>query len=106
MKKLIAILLSVLMLCALIPFATVAVSAEEGITIVVEVSEEQVNAGEEFEVTVYLEGNPGLVSADVIITFDTDAIELVGEWDGEFYPEISSPRKWKSNGFTYGPDEK
>ena len=106
MKKLIAILLSALMLCALIPFATVAVSAEEGINIILEVSEEQVNAGEEFEVTVILEGNPGLISADITITYDTDAIELVGEWDGaDFYPEISSPRKWKANGFTYGPDE-
>ena len=106
MKKLIAILLSVLMLCSVIPFATVAVSAEEGINIIVEVSEEQVNAGDEFEVTVLLEGNPGLISADITLTYDPTAIELVGEWDGEeFYPEISSPRKWKANGFTYRVDD-
>ena len=96
MKKLLAILLSVLMLCTMIPFATVSAAAEEGINIVVEVSEEYVNAGDEFEVTVYLEGNPGVVSACLEIEFDSNAMELYGEWDGEdFYPEISSPRKWR-----------
>ena len=44
MKKLLAICLSVLLLCSAIPFAAVSVSAEEGINIVVEVSEEEVNA--------------------------------------------------------------
>ena len=104
MKKLLAILLSVLMLCTAIPFATV--SAEEGINIVVEVSETEVNAGDEFEVTVYLEGNPGVIGATVEIEFDSNALALYGEWDGaDFYPEISHPRKWKLNFIQYAPDD-
>ena len=107
MKKLLAILLSVLMLCTMIPFATVSAAAEEGINIVVEVSEEYVNAGDEFEVTVYLEGNPGVIAACLELEFDSNAMELYGEWDGaDFYPEISHPRKWKTNFITYGPNEK
>ena len=102
MKKLFAILLSMLMLCTMIPFATV--SAAEGINIVLEVSDEEINAGDEFEVTAYLEGNPGLIGVQVIIRYDTDNLELVGEWDGEdFWPEISNPRKWKANFISYGP---
>ena len=102
MKKLFAILLSMLMLCTMIPFATV--SAAEGINIVLEVSAEEINAGDEFEVTAYLEGNPGLIGVQVIIRYDTDNLELVGEWDGEdFYPEVSFPRKWRTNYISYGP---
>ena len=104
MKKLIAILLSVLMLCSVIPFAAVSVSAEEGITIVVEPEAYEFDAGDEFEVTVYLQDNPGVISADVSLLFDTDALEVAGEWEeGIFYPYIESPRQWKGP-FTYGPD--
>ena len=104
MKKLIAILLSVLMLCAMIPFATVA--AAEGMTIVVEPEDYEFNEGDEFAVTVYFENNPGLCAADITISYDPTVFEVVGEWDeGEFYPEISHQRKWKANGFGYKFDE-
>ena len=101
-KKVLSFVLALMMVVTLIPFATV--SAAEGINIALEVSEEEINAGDEFEVTAYLEGNPGVICVQVIIRYDTDNLELVGEWDGEdFYPEVSFPRKWKANFISYGP---
>jgi len=101
-KKVLSLVLALMMVVTLIPFA--AVSAAEGINIVLEVSEEEINAGDEFEVTAYLEGNPGVICVQVIVRYDTDALELVGEWeDGEFYPEVSFPRNWKANFISYGP---
>ena len=75
MKKLIAILFSVLMLCTLIPFAVV--SAADAPTIVAVPDAEEVNAGDEFTVAVSLMNNPGVISAKVKIEYDRDVFELI-----------------------------
>ena len=81
MKKLLAILLSVLMLCTMIPFATV--SAADEATIQVYVEETELNAGDEFEVTVNLLNipEPGLIAALVQLDWDEDALEIVTYYD-------------------------
>ena len=84
MKKLLAIILSVLMLCAMIPFAAVSADAEP--TIVLSIVDElaEINAGEEFQVEVNLENldsTTGLIGSKVEIVYDHDVFELVTYFD-------------------------
>ncbi len=107
MKKLIAILFSVLMLCALIPFATVAVSAEDLPTIEVVIEETEVNAGDELEVTVNLlglEDTDGLIYANVKINYDPAAFELVTYFDEDeeaWMPPIEVGSKYNASSNKY-----
>ena len=109
MKKLLAILLSVLMLCTMIPFATV--SAEGEPTVVVSIVDDlkEVNAGDEFQVEIYLMNNPGLTSAKVELTWDTDVFELVSYYDEDEEDDfnmIEVASKWNASSnkyITFGP---
>ena len=87
MKKLLAILLSVLMLCTMIPFATV--FAYDVPTIVAETVSEA-DAGDEIEVAVSLMGNPGVIGALVEVEYDHDVFELVPyvEYDEDLDEEV------------------
>ena len=78
MKKLLAIFMAMLLLCTMIPFATV--SAEDEPTIVVSTVEEA-EAGEEIEVEVNLANNPGVIAATVRLEYDPDVMELVTYYD-------------------------
>ena len=89
MKKLIAILLSVLMLCSMIPFATV---SAEGTPTIVAATVETAKAGDEIKVTVSLMNNPGIVAAKVEVEFDESVMELMthevyDEENDEYYDE-------------------
>ena len=77
MKKLLAILLSALLLCTMIPFATV--SAADEPTIVVSTLE--ANAGDEIQVEVKLLNNPGVIAATVEILYDKNVMELLTYYD-------------------------
>ena len=105
MKKLLAILLSALMLCAMIPFATVAAADEPTIELIA--SEEEVNAGDEFEVEVNLlnlEDTAGLISALVEIGFDPDVFELVTYFDEDeeaWFPPIEIGSKYNASSNKY-----
>ena len=107
MKKLLAILLSALMLCAMIPFATVAAADEP--TIVVSTVEEA-NAGDEIEVLVQLQNNPGVISAVVEIEYNHDAMELVTDWvyDEDLDEDVEMnmievAKGWSTKYITFGP---
>ena len=76
MKKLLAIFLSVLLLCTAIPFATVSAADEPTI----ELPTLEAKAGDVIEVPVMLKNNPGLISAMVEIEYDRDVLELCTEW--------------------------
>ena len=84
MKKLFAILVSALLLCTLlcatIPFAAV-VAAEDAPYVQVAVEETELNAGDEFDVTINLVNNPGLTGAKVALAFDEDVFEVVTYFD-------------------------
>ena len=87
MKKLLAICLAVLLVCAAMPFAFA--TASEDPTIVV--SDVEGKAGETVQVTVSLKNNPGIVSARLKVGYDASALELVApetgktsEFAGEF----------------------
>ena len=102
MKKFIAILLSVLMLCTLIPFATVAAADEPYVEIYVE--ETELNAGDEFEVSVNLIGNPGVTGAKVELLFDTDVFEVVTYYDEDEEDDfnmIEVAAKWNASSNKY-----
>ena len=107
MKKLLAILLSALMLCAMIPFATVAAADEP--TIVVSTDAEEYNAGDEIEVTVELLNNPGVIAATVEILYDHDALELPAYYDEDeemWLPQIEVGSKFSASSnkyITFGP---
>ncbi len=107
MKKLIAILLSALMLCTMIPFATVAAADEP--TIVVSTDAEEYNAGDEIEVTVELLNNPGVIAATVEILYDHDALELPAYFDEDeemWMPQIEVGSKFHATSnkyITFGP---
>ena len=105
MKKLLAILLSALLLCAMIPFATV--SAADEPTIVVSTLE--ANAGDEIQVEVKLLNNPGVIAATVEILYDKDVMELVTYYDEEeeiWLPQIEVGSKFNASSnryITFGP---
>ena len=80
MKKILAIFLSVLLICAAMPFAFA--TAAEDPTIVV--SDVEGKAGETVQVTVSMKNNPGIVSTKVEVGYDASVLEFVGAEDGDF----------------------
>ena len=114
MKKLLAILLSVLMLCTMVPFATVAAADEPTIQVSATVDDEPVealDAGDEFQVTVNLLNipDPGLIGAQVEIVYDHDVFELVTYFDEDeeaWLPQIEVGSKYNASTnkyITFGP---
>ena len=107
MKKLLAVLLSALMLCAMIPFTAAAVTAADEPTIELIASAEEVNAGDEFEVEVNLlnlADTAGLISALVEIGFDSDVFELVTYFDEDeemWLPSIEVGSKYNASSNKY-----
>ena len=82
MKKLLAIFLSVLLLCTAIPFAAVFAAEEPTI----ELPQLEVAAGDTIEVPVLLKNNPGIVSAKIQILYDETVMELVTYYNEDDYP--------------------
>ena len=111
MKKLLAIFLPVLLmcmlLCAVIPAA--AVSAEDGLVIAISATMddeivEEVNAGDEIQVSVNLLNNPGLTSCTVEIGYDPDVFELVTYFDEDeedYFNQIEVAAKWNASSNKY-----
>ena len=96
MKKLLAVLLSVLML---VSGFCLTVSAAEGDNlfndeelvwghlmgnVTVGAAEGKIYAGSEFTVPVIIENNPGIISIKVAVNYDTDVLELVSAAAGDF----------------------
>ena len=106
MKKLIAILLSALMLCTLMSFATV--SAEDLITIEI-ATVESANAGDEIEVSVNLNDIPegkGLIGCQIEILFDSNVFELVTYFDEDeemYMPQIEVNSKYNDKFIMFAP---
>ena len=92
MKKLLAICLSVLLICAAMPFAFA--TAAEDPTIVV--SDVEGKAGETVSVTVSMKNNPGIVSTKVKVGYDASALEFVSKEMGDF----------SASGYSWGQDTK
>jgi len=107
MKKLLAIVLFALMLCTLIPFATVSTFAADEPTVELVLNKTEVNAGGEFEVTVNLLNlaeTDGLISALVEIGFDTDVFEVVTYFDEDeemWLPQIEVGSKYNASNNKY-----
>ena len=108
MKKFIAVLMSVLMLCTVIPFA--AVSAYEVPTIVATPSKTEVEAGDVIKVEVSLMGNPGVIGAMVDVLYDQDVFELIPyeEYDEEedetYVYNVERATGWSASKVFFGPD--
>ena len=83
MKKLLAILLSVLMLCTMIPFATVSAAADITVQVYVEDDVTEAVSGDEIVVSINLLNNPGLTSAMVEIEYDPNVLEFVYDEEAE-----------------------
>ena len=104
MKKFIAILLSVLLLCTAIPFASVAATDEYYVELVADA--EEVNAGDEITIEVYLYGHEevGLLGAQVELGFDSDVFELVTSYDEDeemWMPPIEVATKFNASSNKY-----
>ena len=80
MKKLLAICLSVLLICAAMPFAFATAAGEPTIV----VSDVEGQAGDTVSVTVSMKNNPGIVSARLKVGYDANALELVEAVNGDF----------------------
>ena len=89
MKKLLAICLSVLLICAAMPFAFATASEEPTIV----VSDVEGKAGDTVSVTVSLKNNPGVVSALIKVGYDASALELLDAAEGDF----------NISGYKFGP---
>ncbi len=106
MKKLLAILLSVLMLCTMIPFAAVSVSADDEYYIELVADAEEVNAGDEVTVEVSLYGHEsvGLIGLQLELLFDSDVFELVTYYDEDeemWMPPIEVGPKFSASSNKY-----
>jgi len=104
MKKLFAILLSMLLLCTMIPFATVSAAGEYYIELVADV--EEVNAGEDVAVEVNLYGHEevGLTGAQLELSFDPNVFELVTYYDEDeemWMPPIEVGPKFSASSNKY-----
>ena len=80
MKKILAICLSVLLICAAMPFAFATAAADPTIV----VSEVEGKAGETVSVTVSMKNNPGITSTKVKVGYDASALELLEYAQGDF----------------------
>ncbi len=108
MKKFLAILVTVAMLvsgiCIAIP------SSAEGDVVEYSINVELLeDDGKQVYVMVDIDENPGIYMTYMVLGFNTDALELVGEEeDGVFYPEASAGgvkgRKWDTEINVYGAD--
>ena len=107
MKKLLAVFVSVLLLFTMIPFAAVSAANEPTIVLSVVDGVEKVNAGDEFQVQVNLEGldsTAGLIGARVEIGFDPDVFELVTYCDEDeemWIPQIEVGSKYNALSLKY-----
>ncbi|MBE6807232.1 MAG: hypothetical protein E7527_04380, partial [Ruminococcaceae bacterium] len=104
MKKLFAILLSMLLLCSMIPFAAVSAAGEYYIELVADA--EEVDAGDEIAVEVSLYGHEslGLIGAQVELGFDPDVFELVTYYDEDeemWMPPIEVGPKFSASSNKY-----
>ena len=104
MKKLLAILLSMLLLCSMIPFATVSAAGDYYIELVADA--EEVNAGDEITVEVSLYGHEsvGLTGAQIELGFDHDVFELVTYYDEDeemWMPPIEVGPKFSASSNKY-----
>lgn len=82
--KLLAILTSILLLCAMLPLGAVSVSAEQATIAMPDVTGEP---GDLITVPILLKNNPGLCSAKVWVGYDAAALELVSYEIGDFYED-------------------
>ena len=80
MKKILAICLSVLLICAAMPFAFATAAGEPTIV----VSDVEGKAGDTVSVTVSLKNNPGIISARLKVGYDANALELIEATNGDF----------------------
>ena len=109
MKKLLAIILSALMLCAMIPFATVAAADEPTVVLSIVDELEEIEAGETFQIECNLVNNPGVIAATVEIVYDHDVFELVTYYDEDeemYLPEIEVGGTYNASSnkyITFGP---
>ena len=104
MKKLFAILMSMLLLCSMIPFAAVSAAGEYSIELVADA--EEVNAGDEVTVEVSMYGHEdlGLIGAQIELGFDPDVFELVTYYDEDeemWMPPIEVGPKFSASSNKY-----
>ncbi|MBR2310963.1 MAG: hypothetical protein IKA47_10610, partial [Oscillospiraceae bacterium] len=98
MKKLLAICLSVLLLCSAMPFAFV--TAAEEATIVV--SDVEGKAGDIVSVKISLKNNPGIQSAKIGVGYDASALELVLDPEDATVPSVEYGT-FHPGGYSFGP---
>ena len=81
MKKLLSILLSSLLLCTMIPFATISAADEYTLELVADA--EEVDAGDyvTIEVSMYGHENVGVIAAQIELSYDPDVFELETTYD-------------------------
>ena len=105
MKKLLAICLSVLLICAAMPIAAVSAAGEPTVV----VSDVEGKAGDTVAVTVRLENNPGLVSAKVKVGYDASALELIayeyGDLPDSGYNKVNIAKNPVTINYCYGDAE-
>ena len=84
MKKLICVILVLTMLAGLTVFASAEDGADARGTFVVSSPAAPVEPGEEFQLTVSLENNPGVASVELEVVFDEDVLEWTKVEQGEY----------------------
>ncbi len=101
MKRTISLILALFMLCGLIPFSMLTVSATGDTVISVENVSATVNST--VDVAISISGNTGIASMGIILTFDSSLV-LVGAQNGEAFSELTMtpPSQLKSGGSVTG----
>ena len=101
MKRTISLILALFMLCGLIPFSVLTVSAAGDAVISVENVSATVNST--VDVAISISGNTGIASMGIILTFDSSLV-LVGAQNGEAFSELTMtpPSQLKNGGSVTG----
>lgn len=82
MKKLVLSILIAVMILVTLPVSVFAATPE------LTIDSASVNPGETFEIKIYLENNPGIVSANLKIEFD-EGLTLVGATNGDVFSTLT-----------------
>lgn len=82
MKKLVLLILIVVMILVTLPISVFAATPK------LTIDSASVNPGETFEIKIYLENNPGIVSTNLRIEFD-EGLTLVGATNGDVFSTLT-----------------
>ena len=103
-KKLLALLLTLLMIISVLPTSVFAVEAEE--KLVIEAESVTGKAGDTVDVAIKVTENPGIIAFGIQVKYDSSKLEIVENYDAENEVHLNPAiNKIFGTSFNYTPSE-